>query len=172
LLVALPGTGIEFFLAKAPDVITYVEHGVCDIGIVGKDTIAEQGGTYYEIMNLGIGRCKFALAAPKGADFFGGYGAKTVATKYPNVAERYFAGKGMDVEIIKIEGSVEIAPLLSLADAIIDIVETGVTLEENGLEVIEDIRDVSARFIVNVTSMKLRKEEIDGFAARLSAAKG
>jgi ATP phosphoribosyltransferase regulatory subunit len=171
LLVALPGTGLEFFLAKAPDVITYVEHGVCDIGIVGKDTIAEQGGTYYEIMNLGIGRCKFALAAPRGSDFFGGYGAKTVATKYPNVAERYFAGKGMDVEIIKIEGSVEIAPLLSLSGAIVDIVETGVTLEENGLAVIEEIRDISARFIVNVTSMKLKKEEIDGFAARISGAK-
>jgi ATP phosphoribosyltransferase regulatory subunit len=171
LLIALPDTGLEFFLAKAPDVVTYVEHGVCDIGIVGKDTIAEQGGTYYEIMNLGIGRCKFSLAAPKGADFFGGYGAKTVATKYPNVAERYFAGKGMDVEIIKIEGSVEIAPLLGLADAIVDIVETGATLDENGLAVIEDIRDISARFIVNVTSMKLKKAEVDGFAARLAAAK-
>jgi ATP phosphoribosyltransferase len=170
LLIALPGTGMEFFLAKAPDVITYVEHGVCDIGIVGKDTIAEQGGTYYEIMDLGIGTCKFALAAPKGANLFGGYGAKTIATKYPNVAERYFESKGMDVEVIKIEGSVEIAPLLRLADAIVDIVETGATLEENGLAVIEDIRDISARLIVNVTSMKLKKDEVDGFAARLAAA--
>ncbi|MDR0520127.1 MAG: ATP phosphoribosyltransferase [Clostridiales Family XIII bacterium] len=168
LLVSLPDTNIELFLAKAPDVITYVEHGVCDVGIVGKDTIAEQGGTYYEIMDLGIGRCKFALAAPKGSDFFGGYGTKVVASKYPNVTSKYFEGKGMDVEIIKIEGSVEIAPLLRLADAIVDIVETGTTLDENGLEIIEDIRNVSARFIVNVTSMKLRKEEIDGLAAALA----
>jgi ATP phosphoribosyltransferase regulatory subunit len=171
LLIALPGTNIEFFLAKAPDVVTYVEHGVCDIGIVGKDTIAEQGGTYYEIMDLGIGRCRFAVAAPAGTDFFGGFGRKVVATKYPNVAERYFEGRGMDVEIIKIEGSVEIAPLLRLADAIVDIVETGATLRENGLEVIDEIRDISARLIVNVSAMKLRKEEIDGFAERL-ASKG
>ncbi|MDR1495801.1 MAG: ATP phosphoribosyltransferase [Clostridiales Family XIII bacterium] len=193
LLVDIPGAGMEFFLAKAPDVITYVEHGVCDIGIVGKDTIVEQGGTYYEIMDLGIGICRFALAAPKGADLFGGYGAKetpmedtsqtggeyerhrgdqrfpkTIATKYPNFAERYFESKGMDVEIIKIEGSVEIAPLLRLADAIVDIVETGATLEENGLAVVENIRDISARLIVNVTSMKLKKDEVDGFASRLA----
>jgi ATP phosphoribosyltransferase regulatory subunit len=172
LLISMPGANIEFFLAKAPDVITYVEHGVCDIGIVGKDTIAEQGGTYYEIMDLGIGRCRFALAAAKNAVFFGGYGAKTIATKYPNVAERYFESKGMDVEVIKIEGSVEIAPLLGLADAIVDIVETGATLEENGLAVIETIRDISARLIVNVTSMKLKKDEVDGFAARLAEVKG
>jgi ATP phosphoribosyltransferase regulatory subunit len=185
LLIAIPDANMEFFLAKAPDVITYVEHGVCDIGIVGKDTIAEQGGTYYEIMDLGIGKCRFALAAPKGAsvggtpdspagpgpESIGGYGAKTVATKYPNFAERYFESKGMDVEIIRIEGSVEIAPLLKLADAIVDIVETGATLEENGLAVIEYIRDISARLIVNVTSMKLKKDEVDGFAARLAEVK-
>jgi ATP phosphoribosyltransferase regulatory subunit len=170
LLIAIPGAGLEFFLAKAPDVITYVEHGVCDVGVVGKDTIAEQGGTYYEIMDLGIGRCRFALAAQGNEDFFGHYGTKTIATKYPGVAERYFESKGMDVEIIRIEGSVEIAPLLGLADAIVDIVETGATLEENGLAVIEDIRDISARFIVNATSMKLKKDAIDGFAARLAEA--
>jgi ATP phosphoribosyltransferase regulatory subunit len=170
LLIAIPGAGLEFFLAKAPDVITYVEHGVCDVGVVGKDTIAEQGGTYYEIMDLGIGRCRFALATPRGIDFFGRYGTKTIATKYPGVAERYFESKGMDVEIIRIEGSVEIAPLLGLADAIVDIVETGATLEENGLAVIENIRDISARFIVNATSMKLKKDAIDGFAARLAKA--
>jgi ATP phosphoribosyltransferase regulatory subunit len=185
LLIALPDANMEFFLAKAPDVITYVEHGVCDVGIVGKDTIAEQGGTYYEIMDLGIGKCRFALAAPKETPVKGGtpdspmdsarigtYGSKTIATKYPNVAERYFESKGMDVEVIKIEGSVEIAPLLGLADAIVDIVETGVTLEENGLAVIETIRDISARLIVNVTSMKLKKSEVDGFAARLAEVKG
>jgi ATP phosphoribosyltransferase len=146
-----------------------VEHGVCDIGVVGKDTILEQGGTYYDIMNLGIGKCSFALAAPAGKDFFDGYGTRIIATKYPNVAGRFFESKGMDVEIIKIEGSVELAPLLSLADGIVDIVETGVTLKENGLEIVENIRDISARLIVNVTGMKLKKAEIDAFADRLAA---
>jgi ATP phosphoribosyltransferase regulatory subunit len=170
LLLTVPGTDIEIFLAKAPDVITYVEHGVCDIGIVGKDTIVEQGGTYYEILDLGIGRCRFALAAPAGRDFFSGFGTKVVATKYPNVAGRYFEGKGMDVEIIKIEGSVELAPILALADGIVDIVETGSTLRENGLAIVEEIRNVSARLIVNVTGMKLKKDAVAEFAERLAAA--
>jgi ATP phosphoribosyltransferase regulatory subunit len=171
LLLSVPGAGIEVFLAKAPDVITYVEHGVCDIGIVGKDTIAEYGGTFYEIMDLGIGICRFALAAPGGRDFYGGYGTKVIATKYPNVANKYFLGKGMDVETIRIEGSVEIAPLLNLADGIVDIVETGTTLKENGLDVIEDIRPISARLIVGVSSMKMKKKEIDEFADRLEKVK-
>jgi ATP phosphoribosyltransferase regulatory subunit len=171
LLLTVPGAGIEVFLAKAPDVITSVEHGVCDIGIVGKDTIAEYGGTFYEIMDLGIGVCRFALAAPRGRDFYAGYGAKVIATKYPNVANKYFAGKGMDVETIRIEGSVEIAPLLNLADGIVDIVETGTTLKENGLDVIEDIRPISARLIVGVSSMKMKKAEIDAFAGKLEEVK-
>ncbi|MDR1272453.1 MAG: ATP phosphoribosyltransferase regulatory subunit [Clostridiales Family XIII bacterium] len=167
LLFMVPGADIEIFLAKAPDVITYVEHGACDVGIVGKDTIAEAGGTYYEILDLGIGKCKFALAAPEGRRIFGGIGTRTIATKYPNVAERYFEAKGMDVDIIKIEGSVEIAPLLALADGIVDIVETGNTLKENGLSIIEDIRQISSRLIVNNSSMKLRKKEIEGFVKKL-----
>jgi ATP phosphoribosyltransferase regulatory subunit len=168
LLIPVPNANMEIVLAKAPDVITYVEHGVCDIGVAGKDTIIEQGGTYYEIMNLGIGKCKFALAAPVGGNLFDGYGSRVIATKYPNAAGRYFEGKGMDVEIIKIEGSVELAPLLSLADGIADLVETGATLKENGLEIVEEIRDISARLIVNVTSMKLKKAKIDAFAERLA----
>jgi ATP phosphoribosyltransferase regulatory subunit len=167
LLIEIPSAGVEIFLAKAPDVITYVEHGVCEIGIVGKDTIIEHGGTYYEIMDLGVGKCRFALATPGGRDFFDGYGSKVVASKYPNFTSRYFESKGMDVEIIKIEGSVEIAPLLGVADGIVDLVETGTTLAENGLEVIEYIRDISARLIVNVTGMKLMKKEIDAFAESL-----
>ena len=169
LLISIPGAGLEIFLAKAADVITYVEHGVCEIGIVGKDTIAEQGGVYYEIMDLGFGKCRFALAAPKGAEIFDSIGSKVIASKYPNFAGRYFQSKGMDVEIIKIEGSVEIAPLLNLADGIVDIVETGTTLKENGLEVIDYIRNISARLIVNVTGMKLRKKEIDEFVSKLEA---
>ena len=107
------------------------------------------------------------LAAPKGSDFYGGYRAKTIATKYPNVARRFFESKQMDVRIIKIEGSVELAPLLGLSDGIVDIVETGATLRENGLEVVEPIHQVSARLIVNAASLKLRKQEIEDLAARL-----
>lgn len=166
--VCLPDGGeLEVVLAKAADVITYVEHGVCDMGVVGKDTIAESGGTFYEMLDLGFGRCRFALAAPKNNDFFKGYTAKTVASKYPNVSRSYFGQKGMDVQIIKIEGSVELAPLLGLADAIVDIVETGSTLRENGLEVVEEVMPISARLIVNRACMKLRKAEMDDFISRL-----
>lgn len=156
----LPVSDFEAVLAKAADVITYVEHGVCDIGIVGKDTILEYPGSYYELLDLNIGKCRFALAAPQGSDFYSGYKTKTIATKYPRVAANFFEQKGMDVRIIKIEGSVELAPLLELSDAIVDIVETGSTLRENGLEVIEDVAPVSARVIVNMASLKLRKNEI------------
>lgn len=160
----------EVVLAKAADVITYVEHGVCDLGIVGKDTIMEYGGSFYEVLDLGFGKCSFALAGPKNCDFFGGYSARTVATKYPNVAASYFGEKAMDVRIIKIEGSVELAPLLGLADAIVDLVETGNTLRENGLEVIETICGISARLIVNSASMKIRKEEIEDLAGKMEQA--
>ena len=152
---------IEVVLAKANDVITYVEHGVCDMGVVGKDTIMEMQGKFFELADLGFGRCKFALATKKGEKFYGGYGVKTIATKYPNITRNHFESKGMDVEIVKIEGSVELAPLLELSDGIVDIVETGTTLKENGLEVIEDICPISARLIVNMVSMKLRQQEIE-----------
>lgn len=165
----LPVDKYEAVLSKAPDVITYVEHGVCDIGVVGKDTIVENGSSFYEVMDLNIGRCRFALACPKGTDFFSGYKRKTVASKYPKVAKEFFESKGMDVDVIKIEGSVELAPLLGLADGIVDIVETGSTLKENGLEVVEEIFPISARVIVNMASMKLRKDEIEKFLADLEA---
>ncbi len=166
----LPVDKYETVLSKAPDVITYVEHGVCDIGIVGKDTIVEHGNSFYEVIDLNIGKCKFALACPKGTDFFSGYKRKVVASKYPKVAREYFKAKGMDVEIIKIEGSVELAPLLGLADGIVDIVETGSTLKENGLEVVDTIMPISARVIVNMASMKLRKGEIESFLNDLELA--
>ena len=166
----LPVDGYEAVLSKAPDVITYVEHGVCDIGIVGKDTIVEHGSSFYEVLDLNIGKCRFALACPKGKDFFSGYSRKTVASKYPKVAKEFFQSKGMDVDIIKIEGSVELAPLLGLADGIVDIVETGSTLKENGLEVVEEILPISARVIVNMASMKLRKQEIECFLSDLELA--
>lgn len=169
-LILPVGGNLEVVLAKAADVITYVEHGVCDLGVVGKDTILEKGGSYYEVLDLGFGKCRFALAGPKGTDLFSGYSAKTIATKYPRVARGYFESKAMDVKIIKIEGSVELAPLLGLADAIVDIVETGRTLRENGLEVLETICGVSARLIVNAAGMKLRKEEIVLLTSRLERA--
>lgn len=161
LILQIPDQNIEVVLAKAADVITYVEHGVCDLGVVGKDTIMEHGGSFFEVADLGFGRCKFALAVKKGSDFYSGYNIKTIATKYPNVAREYFAEKGMDIEIIKIEGSVELAPLVGLSDGIVDIVETGTTLKENGLEVVEDVAYISARLIVNTASLKLRKEELE-----------
>lgn len=169
----LPVDKYEAVLSKAPDVITYVEHGVCDIGIVGKDTIVEHGSSFYEVVDLDIGKCKFALACPKDTDIFSGYKRVTIASKYPKVAKEFFQSKGMDVAVIKIEGSVELAPLLGLADGIVDIVETGSTLKENGLEVVEEIFPISARVIVNMASMKLRKAEIEGFLTDLErAAKG
>lgn len=171
LVLPVPGTMMEIVLAKAADVITYVEHGVCDVGIVGKDTILENGHNFYEVLDLGFGRCRFALAGPKGADFYAGYTAKRIATKYPNIARKFFEDKGVNVEIIKIEGSVELAPLLGLSDAIVDIVETGNTLRENGLEIIEEICPISARMIVNIPSMKLKKAEIEKLIGRVEQAR-
>lgn len=168
-LILPVGDNLEVVLAKAGDVITYVEHGVCDLGVVGKDTIAESGGSFYEVLDLGFGRCRFALAAPKDSHFFDGYQAKTIASKYPNVSRAYFDRKGMDVRIIKIEGSVELAPLLGLSDGIVDIVETGSTLKENGLCVVEDVLPISARLIVNMACMKLRKTEIDALIGQMEA---
>ena len=167
LIYQIPDTNLEIVLAKAADVITYVEHGVCDMGVVGKDTIMEQGHSFYEMLDLGFGKCRFALAIRKGDDFYGTYRTRRIATKYPKVAKAYFAKKGMDVDIIKIEGSVELAPLLGIADGIVDIVETGSTLKENGLIPIEDIHPVSARLIVNIASMKLYKDEVFAFLGKL-----
>ena len=170
-LILPVGDDITVVLAKAPDVITYVEHGVCDIGVVGKDTIFERGGAFYEVLDLGFGKCRFALAVPEGANFYDGYDVKRLASKYPHVTRDYFARKGMDVDIIKIEGSVELAPLLGLVDGIVDLVETGNTLRENGLVAIEDVMQVSARLIVNVVSMKLKKDEINTLIDKIERLK-
>lgn len=167
LILAIPDANLEVVLAKAADVITYVDRGVCDMGVVGKDTIMEMPGKFFEIVNLGFGKCKFALAAKKGTNFYEGFGIKTIATKYPNVARTFFETKGMDVDIVKIEGSVELAPLLDLSDGIVDIVETGTTLKENGLEVIEDIAPIAARLIVNTVSMKMRQSEIEALVEKI-----
>ncbi len=169
LILDIPNTNMEVVLAKAADVITYIENGVCDIGVVGKDTIMEYGGSFFEVLDLGFGRCKFALAGKKGVDFYDGYNERTIATKYPNVTRRFFEAKGMDVRVVKIEGSVELAPLLGLSDAIVDIVETGSTLRENGLEVLEDVAPISAKLIVNTVSMKLRQQEIEDLIEQITS---
>ena len=170
LVAEIGNYGLDVVMSKAPDVVTYVEHGVCDMGIVGKDTILESGSSFYEVLDLGFGKCRFALAVKEGTDFYNTYKTRIVASKYPNVAKRYFASKGMDVTVIKIEGSVELAPILGLADGIVDIVETGSTLKANGLIPIETIHEISARLIVNTASMKLHKEEILDFLEKCEQA--
>ena len=129
----------------------------------------ENGSSFYELLDLGFGKCRFALATKKDSDFYGGYKTKTIASKYPNVTRAFFDDKNMDVRIIKIEGSVELAPLVGLADGIVDIVETGSTLKANGLEVIEWVCDISARLIANTASLKLRKAEIEELQKKLEA---
>ena len=160
-LILPVGEGLEAVLCKANDVVTFVERGVCDFGVVGKDTLMERPGNYYNLLDLGYGRCDFILAAPEGSDFYGGYAQKRVATKYENVTRRYFAGKNMDIEVIKIEGSVELAPLLHLSDGIVDLMETGTTLKENHLRVIEKVAPVSAQLIANAAHLKMKKAEME-----------
>ena len=151
---------VRYFLVKANDCITYIEHGTADIGIVGKDTLMEGGSDYYEMLDLKIGKCCFILAGMKGCDPLKKSGHIRIGTKYPKVAERYFVSRGMDVEIIRIEGSVELAPVLGLCDGIVDIMETGTTLRENGLEVFDTVARISARVIVNKASFKLKRDEV------------
>lgn len=151
---------IRVVFVKAGDVPIYVEQGAADIGVAGKDSILEAESKLYEIMDLGFGKCKFAVAALK--DFKPIIGKKLkVATKYPNVARNYYIAKGMPIEIIKLTGSVELAPLMGLSDVIVDLVETGKTLKENGLVVLDDICDISARLIVNKVSFKTKSKGIE-----------
>ena len=151
---------IRYFLVKSNDVITYVNHGVADIGVVGKDTLMERGNQNYELLDLQIGKCKFCVASLPDKDVFQKVGHVKIGTKYPHVAREYFLSRGIDVEVIKIDGSVELAPILGLADGIVDIVESGTTLKENGLVILEDVCEISARVIVNKASFKLKREEI------------
>lgn len=150
-----------FFLAKPSDVPTYVDFGAADIGIVGLDTILEEGRDLYECLDLNIGKCKICVAAyPEKKEIIMGNDWIKVATKYPNIARKYFESKNKKAEIIKLNGSVELGPLVGLSDCIVDIVESGRTLKENGLEVIDEICDLSARVIVNKVSIKTKYEEI------------
>lgn len=159
LIVSLGDYDVVF--AKANDVVTYVEYGVADVGVVGKDTLLELNRPVFEVMDLGFGKCRFGVATQGGKDIYSADKLLTVATKYPEVAKKHFASLNMDVEIIKIEGSVELAPLMNLADAIVDIVETGTTLKENGLSVIRYIADISARLVANPASLKLKKQAVE-----------
>ena len=163
LILEDPKTGLRFILAKPADVPTYVEYGAADLGVVGKDTLLEEGRQLYEVLDLGFGRCRMCVAGPKelkdGA--LDRIPNKRVGTKYPNITRAYFEGvKKESVEIIKLNGSVELAPLIGLSEVIVDIVESGRTLFENGLDVIETIADISARVVVNRVSMNMKSDEI------------
>ena len=153
---------LRFFLAKGPDVPTYVEHGAADIGIVGKDTILEEGRSVYEVLDLGFGNCRMCICGPETAkELLKHQEQIRVATKYPQIAKDYFYNeKHQTVEIIKLNGSIELAPIVGLSDVICDIVETGATLRENGLMVLEEVCSLSARMIVNQVSMKMQNERI------------
>lgn len=163
--------GLKFFLAKGPDVPTYVEYGAADIGIVGKDTILEEGRKLYEVLDLGYGKCRMCVCGPaSAAELLQHNRLIRVATKYPNIAKDYFYNKKhQTVEIIKLNGSIELAPIVGLSEVIVDIVETGSTLKENGLEVLEEVCPLSARMIVNPVSMRMESERIKSLLTRLRA---
>ncbi len=154
--------GIRVFLAKGPDVPTYVEYGAADIGISGKDIIMEEGRKLYEVLDLGIGKCRMCVCGPeKAGELLRHHEIIRVATKYPNIAKDYFYNKKhQTVDIIKLNGSIELAPIVGLSEVIVDIVETGSTLRENGLSVLEEICPLSARMVVNQVSMKMENDRI------------
>ena len=162
---------LRFFLAKGPDVPTYVEYGAADIGVVGKDTILEEGRKVHEVLDLGYGKCKMCVCGYKdAAPLLQHHELIRVATKYPNIAKDYFNNqKNQTVEIIKLNGSVELAPIVGLSEVIVDIVETGSTLRENGLEVLEEVCPLSARMVVNQVSLKMENERIRKLLADLNS---
>ena len=163
--------GVRFFLAKANDVPTYVEYGAADIGIVGRDTILEEGRKLYEVMDLGVGKCRMCVCGPESArERLEHHELIRVATKYPNIAKDYFYNqKYQTVEIIKLNGSIELAPIVGLSEVIVDIVETGSTLRENGLMVLEEVCSLSARMVVNQVSMKTENERITSIIKKFQA---
>ena len=160
---------LKFFLSKGPDVPTYVEYGVADIGVVGKDTIMEEGRRAYEVLDLGFGKCRMCVCGPESARaLLEHHEMIRVASKYPVIAKDYFNNqKYQTVDIIKLNGSVELGPIVGLSDVIVDIVETGSTLKENGLVVLEEICPLSARMIVNQVSMQMQPARIKELIAKL-----
>ena len=171
LVVENPEAGIRYFLVKPSDVAIYVEHGAADIGIVGKDILTESGADVYELLDTGLGKCRMCVAGPK--DFTEDPGrALRVATKFVNIAKDYYAAQGRDIDIIKLNGSIELAPILGLSDVIVDIVETGTTLRENDLKVITEFMPISARFIANRASYQFKHREIDTLLVKLGEVIG
>ncbi len=160
---------LRFFLAKGPDVPTYVEYGAADFGVVGRDTVLEENRNVYEVLDLGFGKCRMCVCGPESArELLQHHERIRVASKYPGIAKDYFYNKKhQTVDIIKLNGSVELGPLVGLSDVIVDIVETGSTLRENGLEVLEEICPLSARMIVNPVSMQMETERVKDLVNRL-----
>ncbi len=160
---------LKFFLSKGPDVPTYVEYGAADIGVVGRDTIMEENRNVYEVLDLGFGKCRMCVCGPESAaDLLKHHERIRVASKYPRIAREYFyEKKHQTVDIIKLNGSVELGPIVNLTDVIVDIVETGSTLRENGLTVLEEVCPLSARMIVNPVSMQMESERIRDIVTKL-----
>ena len=160
------GKGVRYFCVKPTDVSVYVERGAADVGIEGKDTLLEYSPDVYEVLDLGIGKCRMCIAGKK--DFYDDNNrVLRVATKFPHIAREYYEGKGRDIEIIKLHGSIELAPILGLSDVICDIVETGSTLKENNLVVLEEVCPISARLVVNKVSWQFKYQEIQAIKAAL-----
>mgnify|MGYP004501608527 FL=1 len=169
LVVENPEAGIRYFLVKPSDVAIYVEHGAADIGIVGKDILAESGADVYELLDTGLGRCRMCVAGPE--NFIEDESRSLrVATKFVNIAKRYYAGQGRDIDIIRLNGSIELAPILGLSDVIVDIVETGATLRENDLTVLKEFMPISARCIANKASSKFKEKELQTLLQKLREA--
>lgn len=169
LVLESPEKGVRYLLVKPSDVAIYVEHHAADVGIVGKDILLESGPDVYELLDLNIGKCRMAVAAPKGYVEDPDRTLR-IATKYVNIAKKFYSEKNRDIEIIKLNGSIELAPILGLSDVIVDIVETGNTLKANNLEVIEEFKDISARFIANKSSFKFQNEIISDMMNKLGEA--
>ena len=175
--LVVDGGDVEFVLARPSDIATYVERGAADLGVVGKDVLLESEARVMELVDLGFGACRFVVAAPRGAverslDEYRHLGTLEVATKYPNVAERHFRARDIAVEIVKVAGSAEVAPLVGLADWIVDLVATGSTLRANGLAVVEEIGGSTARLVANPASYQLRRHEIAPVVERLATWAG
>ena len=158
--------GVRYFWVKPSDVAIYVERGAADIGVVGKDILMEDKTNVYELLDLGVGKCRMAVAGPKGFSYDRDNELR-VATKFVNVAREFYASSGTDIDIIRLNGSIELAPILGLSDVIVDLVETGTTLRENNLEVIEEIAQISARLIANKASFKFKTDQIENIVQKL-----
>ena len=161
LIIRDPSSMVEFILVKPKDVAKYVELGAVDMGVVGKDMLLEQQPDLYEVLDLGIGKCRMVVAGPEKPQVFLNRAVKVVATKYPVTAQKYFMEKKESIQVVNLDGSVELAPLVGLSNVIVDLVETGRTLEENGLVILEEICPISARLVVNRVSLKMENERIN-----------